>query len=198
MHQHRLSALHEEAKQREVEMNLTEAARKMHALKSNLEQHIKQSKTVEEEYRREIRDCQQILSFSEYGLDQEKIAIAEKIIFVRGKLDKAGDEAKGVISDAVKQLSLGCPNNQYNGDLWRFGFGTKDYAGWHGQRSDHEYGYGPKHGYIIFQVGIQPDVRKERNQSELTEEEVEASIYYLLNLAKIQEAKDRASSDAAA
>ena len=57
---------------------------------------------------------------------------------------------------------------------------------------------GPAHGSICFQVGIVRDVRENRKQSDLTPEEVEASIYYLTNIHRVQEAEARAKEQASA
>ncbi len=53
--------------------------------------------------------------------------------------------------------------------------GFKDYDRWHAQESSHPYGFGPKHGNIIFSIGLAPGVR-ERG---LTAPEIESALYAL-------------------
>lgn len=179
-------------------MNLTTAAQEMHQLRQRLEQHLVDAKKGEDELRRQIRERANILASAEQGLDLEKIALAKTVINIRGAYDRAGEDGASVIHDAIKQLATGEPIRQFYGDLWSHYFGTKNYDRWSGQRSDHQYGYGPGHGSICFEVGIVRDVRKNRKQSELTPEEIEAAIYYLTNIQRVQDAERKTASQAAA
>ncbi len=63
------------------------------------------------------------------------------------------------------------------------------YDRWYGQRSDHDYGMGPRHGSIIFRIGLVSDAR----HRELTSAERDAAVYYLMNLEAIQAAKVEAA-----
>lgn len=111
------------------------------------------------------------------GLDLNTISLAESILAV-GKYSNGGDERASVIRDAIAWLA----GTGVRGNLKIEYFGTKQYDRWYGQRSDHSYGYGPKHGSILFSVGLRDDAR----HRELTQEERDAAIYYLMNLEKIQ------------
>lgn len=179
-------------------MELTRAAQEMHQLRKDLAEHIDAAKRREADLRNQIRDRANILTSSELGLDLDKIEEAKAVVYVRGEYARAGKDKESVIEDAIKQLATGVPARETYSDLWLTYFGTKDYDAWHGQRSDHNYGYGPRHGSIRFQVGVNSDVRSARKQSELTAEEIEASIYYLTNIQRIQDAERKASEQAAA
>lgn len=179
-------------------MNLTEAAREMHSLRKQLAEHLEASKLQEVKLRAHICHCTDILATSANGLDPEKIALARTVVFASGSYVKGGDDRASVISDAIKQLSTGEPVRPTYNDLWTSYFGTKSYDRWHGQRSDHPYGMGPGHGSTIFRVGIVEDVRKTRKQSDLTPDEVEAAIYYLVNLERVQAAEQTSREQAAA
>lgn len=51
-------------------------------------------------------------------------------------------------------------------------FGQKRYEGYH-QRSDHPYGFGPTNGSIVEEVGLR------NREKELSDEEVEAAVYFM-------------------
>lgn len=114
------------------------------------------------------------------GLNADKVALGQSVIFVRGVYAKAGQDRASVIADAVQWLATG-KSNAYRG-LDVESYGTKNYDGWAGQRSDHSRGMGPRHGSIVFQVGLTKQDRV------LSVKETEAAIYYLLNLEKVQAA----------
>ncbi len=119
------------------------------------------------------------------GLDTSVTLLAEHVLAIHGTFSQAGAERVGVIEDAIADLLIGAKKLRHEY------FGTKDYAHWHGQREDHRYGYGPRHGYTIFSVGLSRPLLE--SGRDLTEDEVSAAIYYLRNLERIQ----RASADAA-
>lgn len=179
-------------------MQLTTAAQEMHQLRRELEQHIASSKTREDELRGQIKLRANVLSSAEQGIDVEKVGLAKTVIYVSGAYDRAGEDRASVIHDAVKQLATGEPIRPFYGDLWSHYFGTKNYDRWSGQRCDCQYGYGPGHGSIVFRVGIIEDVRENRAQADLTAEEVEAAIYYLTNIKRVQDAEAAAAKQAAA
>ncbi len=174
-------------------MTLTEAAQKLHQLRADLAAHETAAKKRSEEIKQEIRAKALILENATEGLDAGKIATAQSVLRVYGFYERGGDDRASVISDAIKQLATGEPVRPVYGDLWRVQFATKNYDRWQGQRSDHEYGYGPKHGSIVFSVGFTDEVRK-RDPQVLTPEEVEAAIYYLTNIQRVQSAAARASA----
>ena len=114
------------------------------------------------------------------GLDEAKIALALQVIEVEGKYEREG----GCIDKAIAHLANG---SDY---MKRVAIAVKDYAQFSGQGCDCEYGYGPKHGWHVFTIGLTRDAR----QRELTEDERDAAIYYLVHLQQIQEAKRQATA----
>ena len=179
-------------------MELTTAAQEMYQLRKDLEQHIASAKAREDELRGQIKQRANVLASAEQGLDLEKVRLAKTVVYVNGSYDRAGDDRASVIHDAIRQLATGEPIRQFYGDLWSHYFGTKNYDRWCGQRSDHQYGYGPGHGSIVFRVGVIDNVRKTRTQADLTAEEIEAAIYYLTNIKRVQDAEAVAAKQAAA
>lgn len=179
-------------------MDLTTAAKMKFKLQEELAKHISSAKDKEAQIRKEIELATIVLASSANGIDHDKISLAKNVIYVRGQYERAGSDRESVIQDAIKQLSTGIPPREIYGDLWRVSFGTKNYASWSGQRSDHEYGYGPKHGSICFEVGLVRSVRENKKYSDLLPEEIEAAIYYLTNIKLVQlsekEAKDASAA----
>jgi hypothetical protein len=64
------------------------------------------------------------------------------------QLDMQGCPRNGLIEEAIAAIQrdpVGALRKEY--------FGIKNYAGFGDQREDHPYGYGPKHGSIVFRIG---------------------------------------------
>lgn len=179
-------------------MTLTTAAREMHELQVALAKHLEDAKTRERDLRSQIEARKRVLECSADGIDYDKVTLARTIIYVRGQYAKGGEDRASVIRDAVKQLSTGEPIRAFYGDLWHHYFATKSYDRWYGQRSDHPYHMGPGHGSIIFEVGLVDAVRKNRTYSDLTPDEIEAAIYFLTNLERVQAAEQKAREFATA
>lgn len=100
------------------------------------------------------------------------IEIYEKSSLVMYGYPGESEERLGVIEDGIKLL-------QTNPDYFRTHYlGTKDYAGWKDQRSDHKLYYGPQHGSIVFSVEIKSDgLGNSKTDGDI---DVESSIKYLL------------------
>ena len=127
----------------------------------------------------------------ESGLDFEQVTVAESVMYVHGDYGKAGEDRERCRTRAIHWFATNESRGPY-GNLQNEYFGTKDYDRWHGQGSDHNYGYGPNYGSIIFSIGLQEDARRR----DLTDAEREACVYYLLNLSAIQEAQRAAKLNA--
>lgn len=162
---------------------LTQAARQVFELQAALAAHLKASEAEASRIKGEIREAQKVLEYSTDGIDLAKVSLAKTIVFANKRAEETIEQAKAETA-RLKIVEIL--------DLWRYYFGTKSYDGWHGQREDHAYGYGPRHGSTIFRIGVNDGVRENRKQSDLTDEEVEAVIYYLTNLERIQTAESRA------
>ncbi len=130
----------------------------------------------------ELRQTQEGIEVRLAGLDPEIILHAEHVIYVRGSYAKAGEDRAPQREAAIQDLLKGAPQ------MHREYFGTKSYDRWHGQACDCSYGMGPRHGSIIFEIGL----TREARTRDLTEEEINAAVYYLRSLEKIQTAKQAA------
>ncbi|MGP4913995.1 hypothetical protein ACTXJW_22025, partial [Hafnia alvei] len=73
-------------------------------------------------------------------------------------------------------------------------FGTKDYAHWRDQRENHLYGYGPKHGSIVFEVGLTRVALEKAGSVGIEEDDIESAIYCLLNIDEINKQKSNAKA----
>ena len=119
------------------------------------------------------------LAVDAVGLDRQKINMARDILEVRGSFIGGGDARASVVNDAIRVLIDG------TSDLQRNYFGTKSYDRWHGQRCDCEYGFGPRHGSIIFYVGLRPEWRN----ANLSSTQIEACVYFLTCIEAIENAE---------
>lgn len=123
----------------------------------------------------ELADLRRQRAMHLNGVDLVKIQLAEHVIFVSGSDQLYGDDSRAV-RDAIADLA------QNRGANLRKGyFGTKNYDRWSHQGVGlTRYGYGPKHGAIVFSVGIVPTMRE--GARELKDEEIEAALYLLHQL----------------
>ncbi len=134
-----------------------------------------------EELKSELAETRRLIALQSGGLNLDTLHHAEHVIEVRGDYKRN----PSVITDAIASLvkSRGAEMKQQY-------FGAKDYSGWSGQRSNHEYGYGPKHGGIVLSCGLTKEARKR----ELTDEEIEAALYYLNNIEAVQSAATKSQA----
>ena len=179
-----------------AEMNLTTAFQELYDLRAALDHHTQAAATEAARLRAEIQRRETTIATAEAGLDAAKIALAKTIVFA-SDYSRGGKDRASARADAIKQLASGRPVRKHYGDLWRVFFGTKNYDQWSGQRCDCEYGCGPRHGSICFRIGL-TDAARKRRQADLSADEVEAAIYYLVNLERVQEAERVAAAKAAA
>lgn len=170
--------------------SLSVAAREYHELRDALERHEKAAAQEANRLRSEMTKRQEILKLSSAGIDHDKVALARTVVYAWDHRN-GGADWQGCRADAIKQLATGRPLRLHYGDLWAYRFGTKNYDRWRGQREDHEYGYGPRHGSMCFEIGVTNEARR-RGQANLSPDEVEAAIYFLVNLERIQLAEEAA------
>lgn len=142
--------------------------------------------------RRSLETVNAAILLAMAGFDEAKLKVAESVLDVFGDYSRAGDDRAMVLEQAVEQVLA------KGGRLKVRFLGTKNYDRWHGQGVEIEYGCGPKHGWVIFRVGLKEAVRRRAGTEVLTEEEVEAAIYYLRNLERIHAARRDAKAAAAA
>lgn len=167
-------------------MTLTELIKSLYVAQADVAAHDEAAAKKRAELTNKIASIKEAIGLQSAHLDQAKIATAETVLSISGLYSDGGTDRASCVADAIKQIATGAALGPYK-DLWREYFGTKRYDGWYGQRSDHLYGYGPRHGSIIFRVGVRDGLRKK--QAELSADEVEACVYYLTNLERIQDTR---------
>lgn len=130
-----------------------------------------------------IAEHRTFMARTEAGLDLDKIRLAETVAYVTD-YSRGGDDRDYARQDAIKWFADVPVTTRIN-NLRSTYFGTKNYDRWSGQRSDHSYGMGPRHGSTCFEIGLREDARNR----DLTAEEREAAIYYLVNIEVIQKSR---------
>lgn len=138
--------------------------------------HHKAVAAIEAELNIAQRACDFILNWIDDGL----VLHAEHVLEVWGNYARAGQDAAAMRDEAIAEILKG------GGRLVEEYFGTKDYDRWHGQGVSCSYGFGPKHGNVIFSIGLVRIVREREVRPALNEAEINAAVYYLRNLEKIQ------------
>lgn len=136
-----------------------------------------------DEYRARMADLIGAESLIAAGVDLERLNHGQHVIYVSGDYRKIGGESATCIADAKADLAAGAPK------LKREYFGAKNYAHWTGQRCDCSYGCGPRHGYIVFEIGLTRAAR----EMELTSEMLEDALYVLANIDRVLDAKKAAA-----
>jgi hypothetical protein len=108
------------------------------------------------------------LLMKDFNLD--KINLAKSFIYVEGVDNIGQGESGSALNDAIKDFSEGVKylRTRY--------IGCKQYDGFYMQRTDCEYGYGPRHGYIIFRIGLKD------TKHEFVDIEIDSCIYYIRKL----------------
>ncbi len=137
-----------------------------------------------EDLRKRIERNEIKIGLENHGLDSGRIERATQVIAVTGLLTyveyqqvRENTQRRKVVNDAIQDLATG-PTKLRSGYL-----GTKNYSQWSDQREDHDYGYGPKHGSIVFSVGL-----VNRGRNDLTDQQVDDAVWYLHNLPAIEAA----------
>lgn len=82
-----------------------------------------------------------------------------------------------IVKDAKADIATG-------GEKLRRGYFGQKYYGGYDQRSDHPYGYGPRHGGIYQSIGLR------KPEEAMTDEQAEVCLYVLENLSVIMEARN--------
>ncbi len=164
--------------------SLLHSTREIGRLSAELALHEADAKKRSAELTGEISAHRTVMARVEAGLDLDKIALAENFLGVTD-YSRGGDERNNARQDAIKWFAGTLDMRNGYADLRSVYFGTKNYDRWSGQRADHSYGMGPRHGSTCFSIGLREDARKR----DLTDDEREAAIYYLLNLEAIQKSR---------
>lgn len=114
------------------------------------------------------------------GFHVDKLALALQVLDIRGEYEPGIGEHDAVVADAIKWFATGERATQFSSLGEGMYYGVKNYAHWYGQRSDHPLGSCPRHGGLVFRIGLRDHTKA------ITPDEAEACLYYLNNLAAIQ------------
>lgn len=138
-----------------------------------LKQEVQKNKEALESYRQESRqkliDLTTNVELSEslyrmrtqHEVDIPKMLQSLRYVAIRDpeNFDPKHPEDLAVVEDAINWFGgirrpyIGCLTDQF--------YGVKNYDGFYHQRTDCEYGYGPRHGSIVFAIGLCLHVRSE-------------------------------------
>lgn len=149
--------------------------KKLHEIITELNELHSQKDTIAKAFDRQITNINaeiselkklKALALSSHAIDL--IQIAEEIINVSGNPYGITSDQGTIAASAINDIANGCAR------LKTAYFGNKRYDGYY-QREDHEYGYGPKHGYIVDEISLRETYRNK----ELTSEQKDACIYYI-------------------
>lgn len=163
-------------------MTLIEMFQEIEAAQAELAAHEKAAKEKSGLLRQIIADKKTAMARTGAGIDMDKLRAAEAVMYTRGYVNR-GQDGESAINDAIKWFATGKSNSYLSLKVGYYG--TKNYDRWYGQRNDSEYGTRPRHGSTVFEIGLKADARKRA----LTDEEKNACIYYLMNLAQIDATK---------
>ena len=161
---------------KQIELDLSILRENMSQKQEELHKFLEKSKQEEQKL---LRQKNIILN----GSDIEIVMNAERFIEIEGFKKYYGNEnptTVGCLDEAITDVASGFKS------LRERYFGCKNYDRWVCQRCDADYGYGPKHGYIVFSIGLKHEWRKE---IEIKDSDVEDILYYL-NKLKNKEFRD--------
>lgn len=143
-----------------------------------LEALTKQFEKEKDQYLKKINRLKEQERIIAIGIDLDKIELGRSILRIHGNPYAMNNDihkdSDTIAQCAIRDILDGCKH------LHRRYFGNKVYAHFY-QRCDCEYGLGPTYGDIVDYVGL-----KEPGK-ELTDDEVEAAVYYLTVWPKLQE-----------
>lgn len=149
------------------------------AAREALKAHREEAAKREQQLKNAVSAAREKVLLSSAGLDLAKVKLGSSVLYLSGKFTNS-PQRRSVVQDMIDWLSTGekrtfvTPETSY--------FGVKNYSGFGDQREDHSYGMGPRHGSIVFAVGLKQPRR------DLTDDERDAAIYYLLNIQVAQDA----------
>lgn len=151
-------------------MKLTDLVRRRVVRETELSLKTKEFEKFRDEAVAEITRLKAEEAVVKKGYDLEKIRLAQTVIRISGnpyaETDDVRRGAKTIAEYAIQDLVSGCEI------LKKTYFGNKRYDGYY-QYDCHDYGYGPTHGSTVDYIGL-------KTSNELTEEGVDAAIYYIM------------------
>jgi hypothetical protein len=163
--------------------NLAALERAKIDLRAQLGEETKRHEAAAKALRAELLATETSVQMASAGIDEALVARARLVIDIGGSYAKGGTDRASEREEAIAAIVAGGEKMRHDY------FGTKNYDRWSGQGAHHSYGMGPRHGSMCFTIGLTSDVRKRPVGSMLTEEDMDAAVYYLRNLEKIEAAK---------
>lgn len=154
---------------------------------ASIEKHEKEVSQRKAELDAALAEQERLISLAEAGASIEQFQIARTLVEINwgGRewdprtRDRTGprrnsSDVQACFDAAIEEFRAG-PDYLIGGY-----YGVKEYDRWTSQRNDSAYGYGPRHGYIWFSIGIPSQARAELRQGGvLTDEEKIAAIGWL-------------------
>lgn len=128
---------------------------------------IKEFETRKATLDREIASLEVTKQLVLKNFTPEKIADAKQLLKVRGiRHFRYGDTRKAVLA-AIDDIAHGVVKlrTEY--------IGCKNYDGFYCQREDHKYGYGPRHGSTVFEIGLRDPSHT------FSDYDIEVCLYFL-------------------
>lgn len=172
-------------------MSLIELTNQIEALKGELRAITAKFEQDSKSLKARISELEKNRNVVSDGLDLGLVQTAESCMHFEGnpgevRLGSHGSQytataRQNAIADAIKIIA------ESNDPLKSQYIGIKNYGGFGDQRCDCEYGMCPRHGSIVFRIG------RKNTEENLTEEQRNACIYYLMNWGKIYQAKGKAA-----
>ncbi len=162
---------------------LNEIVKDLAAKQAELKQLSHEFKAKSDRIKFEIEELSRLENIGGNGIDLEKIQLAESIMYIYGNPYGKADSkfnCPTIAEEAIIDIANDCPHliSQF--------FGNKRYESFY-QRTNCEYGYGPRHGSIVDEIGLKSSVRSREcvEKSLLTDDEKDACIYYIKNFASL-------------
>ncbi len=149
---------------------------------------IAAEKAIEEENAEHLRRLKELSRKLEEAREKERILLGglnagligkgKRLVSIKGNPLAVTDGSPRPIAEAaVKDILDGC------GWLKQGYFGNKRYEGFY-QRADCRYGYCPVHGRIVDRIELTQNALGILGERELSKDEKEAAIYYIMNYKK--------------
>ena len=160
------------------ECTLLEVNREITALKQEYNEHKMNFDKYTHDYKNKIKYLEDKLRLLQHNIDVRKIERGKALLLLQFPYNSNEHITypiyESLIVAAQDDLISGCKilKNQY--------IGQKRYEGFD-QRSDHKYGYGPKHGYIYQRIGLK------HPECDLSDDDIECCLYLLSNIDVIVE-----------
>ncbi|MFL0711636.1 MAG: hypothetical protein ACJLS2_02335 [Microcella pacifica] len=160
---------------------------------------LRQIIDLDQEYERQIlelrsalREQVRLVALAEAGVSLDRYQIARQFVSIRwggrqyepSTRDRTGprrnsSDVQACFDAAIEEFRAG-PKYLLGGY-----YGVKEYDRWTSQRNDSPYGYGPRHGYVWFKIGIPQAMRAELQGGRvLTDEEKIAVVGWLTSVRK--------------